>query len=243
MKIIEADTVTPYILNSLPIGVGTTAICFCLLDGRVFKYYINTRQTMLMFANPHFKAKLERISTITNDSYVGPQELLFIKGELKGYFYPYVEGKTLKSTRKDITLSELFRNYEKLLTDTIEVSKKGFTLYDLHDRNIIFNDYFNIIDLDRCYFENDKFEHTLRINLRTISETILGYIFKTEPWQTINIYDRDLQYIYYNTDWQNLDEVDALIKMISDKCNDADPTVKTIRKKIKYVKEYNEYYR
>ena len=103
MEVIKNISVIPYIINSRIIGQGTTATCF-LKDGIVFKCFKYPK-----WANERFKDRLPKMDGISNDTFRGPEKLLYVNKKVRGYFYPYVEGEVLDKISGDIKLFELYR--------------------------------------------------------------------------------------------------------------------------------------
>lgn len=240
METLEAKSVLPFIRNSKIIGIGTTAICFKMSGGMVFKLFKYNDIDI----SDDFYTKINRISSISNDTYIAPQKLLIINDKIRGYFYPYVNAHTLRGISSNTKISELFKSYEKLVEDTKEVSNKNFRLYDLHSGNILFDGNYYIIDLDRCCF-SDKIatECIFELNISKIFKIIIKQIYKTEIWELPIFEDKDIEHYLNHIKVENIDDIYELIRIIANYCNVIDPTIKEVRSKIKVKNVFNEYYK
>ena len=241
MKITEIDNVMDYIKYSIPIGIGTTAICFLMPDGRVFKYYIDTPNTYALFQSDMIE-RLSNINKVMNDTYIGPEEVLVMHKKVVGYLYPFVKARTLKHMKKSNTIDELFGRADKLIKDTIDISNKGFMLFDVHWKNILYDGNYYVIDLDKGHLVESR-ERLLSHNLNQIYQTIFETIFKIKPWEVIDFNDRRLTDMYYKNKWDNEDSLNEFLDYIKFKTNDSNPSIRVIRSRIGYTKFRNSYYK
>lgn len=242
MRIIEINDVRKY-LNSLKIkkiiGIGTTAICFLLNDGRVLKLYHNKPE--LIF-NQDFCEHFTKISKISNDSYIGPDELIISKNNFIGYLYPYVDAKTMHNI-KDIEINELIYKYEKLDFDTKKISDNKFLLGDLHDRNILIGSLFYMIDLDRGHIQDTMTNEKVYLyNMRYINKIIIYSIFNVKLNEIMKFNNSEIENLYNTCLFSKPDLLPIFLEKIENECNLNKTYVKKIRKKIKYSVERNSYY-
>ena len=187
-----------YLKGSYPIGIGTTGICYLMKDKRILKIFLNTYGTEYLFNKfeniiDHF----EQINTLKNDSYIVPEELLIKDKKCVAYIYDYIESRPLKYIKLNTKIDYLLYGYDKLYEDTKDISNKKFCLYDLHDKNILFNGNYKIIDLDKGTFENlITEENILKNNMKLINRTILYSIFGTKNYKLMDFYNINLKESY-----------------------------------------------
>ena len=199
MKKTAINSIYPYLKGSYPIGIGNTAICFLMKDGNVLKVFLNTYDKYILFNSfnnviEHF----EKINSIKNDTYIAPEELLIKDGYCVGYIYPYQKAKTLKKMKLNTKIDSLINSYDKLLEDTIDISNKKLSIFDISDRNILFNTNFKIIDLDHFeFFKNKSEEEILKNNMIKINKTIIYSLFdKNRMFNTMDFYNIHLKEMY-----------------------------------------------
>lgn len=237
MEVINSFSVLPYMIKSKPIGHGTTAICFKREDGNVFKCFKDIK-----WADERFKTRLPEMDGISNNSYIGPEKLLYVRGRIRGYFYPYVEGKPLSSVSSNIRLFELFKGYDTLLKDTKLISDKGFILQDVNSGNIILNDGIKIIDIDRGYFKDTSKEAIYINNAYDIFQTIFKYIYKASQVELILPKEKIINDALSKMHPNDIDSVNEFLKLICDVCEYDNPKLKEIRKTIGVEKHFDEYH-
>lgn len=198
MKITEIDSIHKYVHGSfiIPIGIGTTAVCYLMRNKHLLKIYLNTYNKKVLFGRfediiNHF----ETLNHIQNDTYIAPDEILIKNGQLVGYTYPYIEGKTLKKEKK-LILSSLIEKYDKLVDDTEKISNYNLTISDLHDRNIIIGDNIYLIDMDRYFIDQDN-TNVFSDNMHKINKTLLYNIFdKHLLKKIIQFHNEELNNLY-----------------------------------------------
>ena len=242
MYIIETNDYKKELLqDAFPIGRGTTAICYLRSDGYIFKRFIDTYLTYEMFNKHDMKEKFELINRIQNDSFIGPDILVMQDNKIVGYLYPYINANTFGSVSSSTTLFDLYKNIDKLVEDTIEISKHGFVLGDLHKKNVLFDGDYYVIDLDKGY-KLDNIDYVTNLNLNLIYETIFFHIFKIKPWQAIKFNNRRVNEFFYNTSWHNMEDIYETFETYAKIVNKPNPTVRDLRR-IPHIKERNSYYK
>ena len=242
MEIIEVEKVKPYILNSFPIGMGMSAICFKNKDKKVVKIFKKNDNTSELIKNKSFLEKMIKIGELSNDTYIGPDTILTYEGEVIGYLYPYVDSKLLMDVSDKTKLSELFMHYDKLLSDTKLISDAGLRLEDLHRKNILFNGYYHVIDLDWAYFPTDN-EFTYNFNVSDLFQCIMNQIYNTKQDELQKYKDEKIAKYMKCLDRSNLDAINDFIKYFSNICDSDDATIGEVRKNIKVKNIYNSYAR
>ena len=240
MEITEINNKKDYIKGSRFIGIGTTAVCFKRKDGRVFKLYIDTPNTYHLFQSDMIE-RLSNINNIMNDTYIGPKEVLVQDGKVIGYLYPYIGANTLKYINRNISIDQLFNSLDKLIEDTIDISNKGFMLFDVHYKNILFDNRFYVIDLDKGHSVTYT-DNLLNHNLKQIYQTIFDTIFRIKPWEIVFFNDRVLDTLYHKCRWDDKESLMELVDYLKFKTNKQDPTIKQLKRSIGYTKQRNDYY-
>ena len=109
MNIIEFNK-KEMLSGAYPIGMGKTAICWATSHDEVFKIYMQNKLGQQLTQDPNFAKKLERISTISNETYIGPTAILLSGQKLVGCVYPLINAPTLASIPPTTTIKELFAN-------------------------------------------------------------------------------------------------------------------------------------
>jgi hypothetical protein len=235
MKITNVDNLSKYLYGSIPIGKGTTAISFLMPNGKVLKiYYKNELKTSII-------SKREIFDKINNDSYIVPEELLIKDNKCIAQIYRYVKANTLHNIKSNFKVSDILKAYKKLIIDTKHISDNLFTLIDLHDKNILFDNSFYVIDLDRGFISDSLNKNQVfNLNMRKINEVILNSLFKVKDDYIIEFKDSDTQNLYANS-MRRYDEFELLLeKFLTDT---SDSSIKKLSKSIKHTKEINTYYK
>ena len=178
-----------------PIGFGTTATVYKMKNNKVLKLFNKSNHAnQLLNSKDDIISHFEIISNISNDTFIGPEELVICDEKCIGYIYDVIFGKTFKSVNVHMGFDEMFKNYNQLINDTIDISNNEFLLGDLHDKNIIISDYFKIIDLD-WGITNCKY-NTFERNMKGINQTIIYSLFNVNYNDLITFYDKELNDIY-----------------------------------------------
>lgn len=244
MKKTNITSLYQYLNGSYPIGIGTTGICYLMKDKRVLKVFLNTSGTNYLFNKyeniiDHF----ENINNLKNETYVVPEELLIKDNKCVAYIYDYIKSRTLKNIKLNTKIDSLIYGYDKLYEDTIEISNKRFCLYDLHDRNILFNNSYKIIDLDKGTFEHIMTkENILKINMNAINKTILYSLFRVKDYQLLNFYDIYLNESYKKNILENYNGMKIFLKELKETNIENVLDIKINSNKLIYTVD-NNYYR
>lgn len=245
MKFTEIKSIFPYLKNSQIIGVGTTAICFLMQDGNVLKVYLNTFNKKELFYKRNMLEHLKLLNSISNDSFIGPTEVLVKNGNCVAYIYPYVYARTLFNMKKDTTIYDIVQSFDKLIDDTKKISEKSFRLGDIHDQNILFNHVYSIIDLDRGYIE-DRYDikNIQTSNMKEITKTIIYALFKVKCFEEISFFDDKLNELYFSTIYYHPEKLGEFLEKIVSIYDLKNPTRNNLIKRRDYIlkREENTYY-
>ena len=218
MKKINIESLKPYLKGARYISIGTTAICFLMPNGRVLKLFVNTyRKQQLFKLYPNIVDHLDEISEIKNDSYIPPEEVLIKNNVCVGYIYDYIKAKELKHIKLNTKINDLIDAYSKLEEDTHKISDKKFKLYDLHDKNILFNGNYKIIDLDRGHFFNEVSDKIYNFNIQKINKTIIYSILGIKIYDDLNFINKDLDELYKESIYGEKRDITQLLNEIMDR--------------------------
>ena len=242
MAVVEIKSILPYLVGSIPIGVGTTAVCFLNVKNEVIKLYYNSGNTYELFHSRDMLEHLKYISDISNNTYIGPKDILVKKNKVIGYTYPYVYKDTLSKMPSYMTKREILCGYAELLSNTRRISEQKFRLYDIHHKNVLFNNGYKIIDLDKGYVEtNEKYLPNLFIdNMRQIIKIIIEQLYDLKIDEHLSFTDEDLQKLYIYVLYEQPNRIYELMDRIFYNC-ETKGDVKA-RTKIKKIKEDSSYH-
>ena len=244
MDIIEIESIKPY-KKARRIGSGQYAVCYLNKDKEVFKCYKDHLYIRKAVVESNFKDKIIKMDILANDTYKAPKKILLQEGRIVGYICDYVEAKPLRKIKTSERISNMFKNYEQLITDTKDISSKKFLLSDIHECNILYKDgTYKMIDLDNGYFCSDAFteEEIYRKNIRNIFAKILKKIFGINPHEIPFFYDKEFEMYLHSIDPGNIDEIYNLCEKFAELCKKENPTLREIRKKTLEKKETDGYY-
>ena len=214
MKTTEIKSILTYLVGAIPIGIGTTAICFLMPNGKVLKLYMNTYLKRELFYYHDMRKHLEFLNNISNESYIGPEELLIKNDEVIGYIYTYINGLELKRLKNNIRLNDIVKGYENLYNDTLKISNNKFRLNDLHQKNILFNGNYYVIDLDKGYVDNKDNKKIFDINITNINNNIINSIFDLNFFEHLSFYDDDLDKLFYSSLYENHEDFYELLEKL-----------------------------
>lgn len=154
--------------NNLPyIGEGT--------EGIVRKYDENILYKVMYdeeFSDEK-KTSIRKQCTIKSDSFVFPNDILYISGIYKGYTQNYIKGNipTIENLN-DLNLS--LKNIKEIENDMVMISRHHLFIKDLIPRNsIYYNNKLYIIDTSRYTYEEDYSVYLLE----NFNKRILNYYF------------------------------------------------------------------
>ena len=234
MEIIQFKKSDLLIGPSIPLGSGKTANCFLTPNSDVLKIYKHNYEVDKLFKDGDFKLKLERLGSISNETFIGPSALLYTDDVLVGYTYKYCSAPTLYHAGNETSLTRLFINYDELLADIKKVSNNHLRIRDPHDKNILLDSNYHMIDLDHCEFRDEEpVEDLFSKNASRMFKAIIKHIYGINPSHTVMFDDKGLNLVFNHMDKTNLKEVEEFQRIIITKCAEPNPTIKTIRRKVK----------
>lgn len=142
------------LLGARYIGSGKTSSCFLLKDGSVLKVYKNSYKKRELFERRSMLKHVRLLSTLKNESYITPELIFTCEKEVIAYKTEYRHAKTLAKVSSSTKIKDMLLHLDKLIEDTYLIGERKFRLGDLHDKNILFNGFYYMIDLDFGKEEN-----------------------------------------------------------------------------------------
>lgn len=236
MQVTEVKSISKYLFGARFIGMGTTALCFLLRDGRVLKLYLDTYNRYSLFRNRNMMEHLTYLSGITNDSYIGPEEVLTKNGEIIAYIMPYSNGKSMNKIEKYTRLRTILSDYDKLMIDTKSVSDASYRIYDLHERNILYSSTsgFNVIDLDGGQKDSYyKVERVRMFNKNDLTKIIIKSFFGLKSDYDIEFRNYELNNFYKDMAVNDENTLDKLVSSLEEEVKLKNPTIGDIKKRKK----------
>lgn len=230
--------------NKKLIGKGNTANCYLLADGSVLKLYRWNYETCYLMTKDIFTYNSYNFTKIKNNTFIGPDKIVYKDDYLMGYTYSYVNGKPLNKIDKNTKIKDIFRNYNQVINDIKDVSNKNFSLFDTNYGNIIYDNHsIHIIDLDNCWFnKNTNTKTILQKNSKEVFVNVLGSLFNKRYIEDMEFKIKDLNIAYNNIDYIKTDSINDFIDCLSYYCRDNNPDIKTVKNKIKVKRDLNGYY-
>lgn len=224
-----------YILKSKYIGAGFTAKCFLLKDGRLLKLYHKDSYNKYMIFRRHNNMIdfLCELSKIKNDTFIGPNGILINEQEeVIGYFMDYKRASTLKKIDKHVNIHDIISALPKLEEDTLKISESKYRIFDMHLRNILFNNQFYIIDLDGGNFCDYQINCNCKYNMRDLYLIIIDGIFHNNDSEiNLSFYDQNLNSLYENININgNINSLYEFLNYLCEIVKMDNPDIKDLRK-------------
>lgn len=233
MEVVEFDKKI-MLSGAYPIGMGKSSICFATSKDEVFKIFRKSILGSKILSDKTFPQKIERISTLTNESFIGPQKLLKTNNEFVGYTYPFINAPTLSALDDSTTIGSLLSGYPKLMINAKKLSEQHFELRGLHSKSMLFDGEFYVIDLDHGVFKDEEsIEELYDTNTNLLFTTIIKSIYDIGPIHNLVFDDKDLNLVFHHMDKKNMEDIEELKKILSYKCSTPDPTLRDIKQKVK----------
>lgn len=216
MEYIDLKTAKREKTSFFPFGVGTTANCYHMKNGKVLKLYKeSSRKQYMFYLFDGMKEHLEELARVSNTSFVGPRQIIMKGEKCVGYTYFYRPACTLDKLSRDIRLDKLLDHYDILKDDTAKISETHFSLKDLHTANMLYDDCFAIIDLDMGTFDDKDIKDVFEHNMTEINDTIIYGIFGLEPYLKLTFKDDDLQKLYRECTLSDYRKIGQFLKEMS----------------------------
>ncbi len=225
------------------IGSGKTSYCFLLRNGLVLKIYKHNLEKQRLFNCVSMQEQIFIMNTLKNDSYLTPEIVYKYREEILGYCIDYKKAKTLAKINNQCKVFELINSIEKLVQDTYLVGEKRFILKDIHNRNILYNGDFYIIDLDYGYIGKETIEEINKQNIQTIMNTILSTLFDVKKQELLFIKHSELMALYNKTIFESYENIYSFFKLWEEVLENDNLKVKDLKRNRFIKKEYNTYYK
>ena len=226
------------------IGSGRTARCYLLKDGSVLKIFKNNYDALSVLEKDMFNKNTDILTNMSNNTFVGPKKLVMENNFVIGYLYSYVNGKTINKINNDTKLRDIFRSYNQVINDVKDITNKSIYLRDTNYDNIIYdNCSIHIIDLDYSFFsENKNKDILLYTNSKEVFTNVVGGLFGKRYNEILSFDNQDLDNTYSKVNYNNTDSINNFVDHLAYCCRDDNPTVKTVKKKIKVTRDLDCYH-
>jgi len=242
MEKIEIDRLSKFLINAQYVGMGTTAICF-RKNEKCIKIFRNTWRKKALFYYHDMLIHLEELNSLNNESFLVPEKILSLQGEIIGYIAPYKKSRTFARIKKQTKIKDLMKALEKLIQDTDKISNQLFQLQDIHNKNILYNGQFFIIDLDFTNRSVINLTKIIQYNREAILKTILYTLFSLRIDQLLKISSLELQTLYDQTLYQDYHKVFEFFNHFSEISQKNDLKVKDLKRSKLIAKEQNTYFK
>ena len=231
-KVVDARK---YLLSSKYIGMGFTAKCFLLKDGRLLKLYHKDSYNKYMTFKRHddMIGFLNKLSKISNDTFIGPNGVLINEQEeVIGYFMDYKKAATLKKINRYVNIQEIISALPKLEEDTLQINESKYRIFDMHLRNILFNNKFYIIDLDGGNFCDYISKSGCNYNLRDLCLIIIdGIFYNNDSDIKLSFYNQELNDLYDDININgNINSLYEFLNYLCEIVKIDNPNIKDLRK-------------
>ena len=236
MEVVNVNSIYELLLGARLIGYGTTAICFLLKDKTVLKFFINTHHKRNLFRVRDIMEHLSSLEALNNDTYVAPRKIVCINNEVVAYIMDYRNALTIKRLSNGTRVNDLLESFPKLVDDTYSVSSKHFRISDMHDKNILFNGNYHVIDLDNGNFvDNYKVDDLTKYNMQDILLTIVDGMFGV-PWsKDIYFYKSSLDQVYHETVYKNPLDFSEFVHALEEEMKVFNPSVGELKRKREHI--------
>ncbi len=224
------------------IGAGKTSCCFLLKDGSVLKIYKNSSEKRELFQTRSMLEHIVLLSELKNESYITPKVVFTFQNEVIAYKIEYRPAKTLAKVNLLTKVQDFLLYLDKLIEDTYLIGENNFRLKDLHDKNILFNGYYYIIDLDFGKKEETK-ENINRYNIQDIIKLLFYFLFDVKAYEIVKFDDPLLLELYHDTLYKKYTYIYSFFEALQEEMKTNELQVRDLRRTHLIEKEYNSYYR
>ena len=145
------------------IDEGKNGECFLIDGNRVFKRLYNPN---------NFIDCIERLSKIKVDTFVFPEQLVYVNNNFVGYTMEYVDGTKLKYL-EGAPLKEYLKEIIKCEYSLVSLSNKKIFMLDFTPSNVMFSKDNKIKAIDTDFYNKTSRKNVYQMNLDTFSSTIL----------------------------------------------------------------------
>lgn len=181
------------------IGSGSCARCYLFDDNTVYKVFRKNGYAYELLHNKdiNIEDRFEYLSKVNNDTFYGPKTIVVDNSEnVVGYLMDYASGKTLNKLKGNCNISELLTAYRYLVEEIKRLSEHFVELKDVHERNILYDGRFKVVDLDKGILSNESYDEVLRRNIGKTTNCIINSIFNIERHSDVRFYNQDLNTLY-----------------------------------------------
>lgn len=242
MRTRQVDSVFNLIKGSRFIGSGTTGFCFLLPNEQVVKIYYDSYRKRKLFSSHGDRLMdfFEYIGSFNNENFYGPTEVLLKGDKIIGYIMDLSYGKTIKHMSNNVTIDDIERMVDILISNVKEVSKRNLRIADMHQRNIMYSYVFSIIDLDDCYHNTCySYDKLVRYNMETLLIVITNALFKVSDLHELYFYEAKLDELYKKSVYRGYEEYFEFLEHLR---NYGDNLGELRSEGIHYSLKHNDYY-
>lgn len=240
MEKIQLKEVKRVLKSPIPFGAGDSARCYLCNNGQVFKKYKHNYEAEEVIDYKEFDSLLEDLNKLSTENIIGPKVLVYDGDKIAGYLYEYIKGKELKKISTNTKVSSLLHCYKELINNIDRFADKDILVHDTHDRNIIYDGGFHIIDLDKynynCRYGKDSL---ITLNRKEVFKAILGKIYRLDRIEKGVYHYREIDSGIIKC--TNDGDIDTLLNTYRNILNKEEPTIMEVRRKTLMRREIDTY--
>ncbi len=166
-------------LNRLPkIGVGSEGMCYLdIKNNKVYKIFHQALEDIDEDYIPYSEKEILKFSHIKNNTFVFPEKVITLKGEIVGYTAEYIRENSLYQINPlKINLDKFSESLKNTKNDIALISEKNILTYDIMYNILYGKDGFKIIDtLDYNYSLLDT-DEIYKNNIRNFNYEVLFFL-------------------------------------------------------------------
>ncbi len=181
------------------------------------------------------------LSTLKNESYITPELIFTCEKEVIAYKTEYRHAKTLAKVSSSTKIKDMLLHLDKLIEDTYVVGEKKFRLGDLHDKNILFNNFYYMIDLD--FGKEENIEEINKYNVQNLITLLFDFFFAIEDYEIADFWNPCLSELYHATIYKDYKNIYSFFEAFSELEKKKDLEIKDLRHSRLLTKKYNSYYK
>lgn len=225
------------------IGQGKTSRCFLLRNGLLLKIYKNSYTKKELFSRYSMQEHITYLSTLKNGSIIAPDILFIYKEEVVAYITNYKKAKTLKYIDRQTQVVNLLKNLDILMEDVFSLGREHFILGDLHDKNILYNGYYYIIDLDFGYKAKKEEKLINYENQNHIMQTLLYSLFNIKEWEQPVMEHHEISSLFNQAIYKDYKMIYPFFETLQEILDKKELNVRDLKRTRLIIKEYNSYYK
>jgi len=164
-----------YLKGLKELGSGATSTAY--YDKKNDKVYKISDRLIDDYAPGITSFNIEKFNDIQNDTYVFPNEIVYINNEPIGFIMDYVKGKMLYYVNPLEVDLDMYTNASEIaVSDTIKLSKQNISCSDVVFNTMLSDNKIKVIDTDSYDKLNILNEKILRSNLLNINHSLKDFL-------------------------------------------------------------------